>query len=289
MADTDFYNLNANRFYPFKVAPDGHYPFGAFDLRDDLVVDCGFTFGTAAAFDPAQHLVWLDRVETVGDYLNIIFKTDAPNVAAKEFTFVRYKDSAFGTTDYVELDGDPRLAIGFLITGNVGATYDLLGSDGDAYPTVVEPKVLVEPAVIVSQYRHNLTTVNVGNIQRISPDACCDDPTPIDDETVEFVATGLRGAIYFDSGYNINVAVSGPEKTITFTPGVGDGRGVYCGESEAEGVKCGDLIYSLSGVLPAPTGAMTVSVSNGFVATLDPDNHRIAILSRLETDIICEG
>jgi len=289
MAYIDFYNLNANRFYPLVVPVSGEYPLSGIDLRDDLIVDCGFTFGTASGFDVELHSVWLDHLETVGDNLKIVFKTDAPDIADKSFEFVRYKDAEVGEVEFIELDGDPRLAIGFLVTDNVFAMYDFIGSDSIVEPPQIDPKILVEPATIVSEYRHNITTLNVGNISRITSDNCCDDPSPIDDETVILEASGLTGAIFFEAGYNMNVAVSGIDNTITFTPGVGDGKGVYCGDAHPlSGVKCGDLIYNLSGVLPADNGAMTVSVSNGFTATLEPDLHKITILSKLETEIFCE-
>jgi len=285
MADTDFYNLNLNRKYPLVTPPTNRYILtGSVEVFDEFLVDCGFTLGPAMQYEPGLHTMYLDSITRSGDNLYIRFKTDT----AHTFEFVRYKDAPSGKTTYSEASGNPLLGVGFLVSGDIRSVYDQMTEGQVATKPVVDDPVYIEPALVVSEYRHAMTSLNVGNLPKVSPDACCTDPSPIDEETVEMVASGLTGGIVFKAGYNMRVGVSAEDDTITLTPSSGEGEGIYCDDEQPEGVKCGDLIYSINGILPSDNGAATIVVSNGFKIEPDPDAHTIAIISKLETEVICE-
>lgn len=287
MAYPDFYNLNEHRSFPL-VNPSN-------ELTDGLLVDCGFTFGPRAEFNPAVDSVSVVSVKRVGDDLEI----ELLATTGTTFSFVRYKEDPFGAMEYVEAPGGPLFGVGYLVTGSL-AIYDQLSEGEDA----LDSGLLVEPAVSVSQLHHMMTSLNIGNTKRIVADECCaevepEEPgvpevEPIDEETVFNVATGLTGDIIVKAGYNMGVSVSSVENSITLAPALGDGGGLVCdevwryvGDPGSGGVDCKDLIHSITGVIPSNSGAFQFIVSNGFELNISPETFHIDVHGKLEETVIC--
>jgi hypothetical protein len=272
MAYPDLYNLNANRSYPLE-SPSNEVP-------DRLLLDCGFTMGPRAEFDPETHSVTFISAEWSGDYLVMLF-----SAASLNFIFTRHKDDPWGAMEYVEAPGGPEYGVGYLVTGAL----DIVG---DIYPSV---PLTVEPACTVSQLHHVMTSLNIGNTKRITADNCCEEyPEPVDEETVFNVAEGLTGDIRFKAGYNMGVAVSSVDNAIILSPAIGDGMGAECeevvryeGDPGSGGVTCRELIHSITGVAPSESGAFQLVVSNGFGVNINPSANRINVDAELENTVIC--
>lgn len=284
MAQTEFYNLNEHRKYPFVFPSNGVFNFGppvSIVLPDHCILDCGFILGSSANFHSDSDWVQLKSLTRIAD--NIIFKFSVSSTP-QEFSFVRDKNVAWGATDFVET-GD---SIGFLVTGNLLDLWSALPSGLELIAWPPDPQPIVEPALVVSQRGHVVKTLNVGNLKKLSGARCCDPAPVFNNDEVDMVAEGLTGQVVFKSGYNMIIYANLAGPTVTFSAVVGQGMGEPCNLPGAIGLpKCADMIFTINGVAPTENGVFRLSANNGLYVDLYPSLHKIIIRGELEKQIQC--
>jgi hypothetical protein len=307
MAYAGFYNLNANITYPFVTTGTDRFNFvTGGEMPNDLVLDCGFTVGPRPAYNPEVGAVYLHSLTRNGNNLEFRFRVRPNDGTEREFLFVRDKDAAIGLTNYAEATGGPLYGVAFLVTGNIRAVYDRM------YPAEVKElmsyappgqlpgyEVIVEPALVVSNYRQAALTVSVGNMLRLSDQPCgdCGVPVPVDDKTVKLQAgaQNMVGRVRLLPGYNLAAAVSPADNTITLNAVVGEGKGEVCGNDvirydgdvPGQGARCADFIYTIDGVPPNAAGAFQLEGGGAFF--IKPMTAGlITIDSKVGTTVVCE-
>lgn len=284
MAYAEFYNLNAHISYPFITTGSGTFPFesgGA--LPNSAVGDCGFTLGPRMNYDPEVGAVYLHSVARSGNNVIYKFRAVPTDGVDQEFTFVRDKDAPFGSMDYAEATGGPLYGVGFLVTGDVLALYDLLAPAEERLMAVTSVSGLlpvyaatVEQALVISHKKHAVLTVSVGNMLRLDDQPCgdCGYSTPIDNKTVKLQAgaANMIGNIRFRPGYNLAVNVSKDDNTISLNAVSGEGLGSVCdvdltrydGDVPYSGARCRGFIFTINGVPPNKAGAFQIEGAGAF-------------------------
>ena len=92
MAQTNFYNANSGRAYPFVQGSVSDVDAGQTTierLADGLIVDAGFVMGAASGFDSSRSSVWLDTVTRRGTDFVFSFVSDAPGLYNRPLGFSR--------------------------------------------------------------------------------------------------------------------------------------------------------------------------------------------------------
>lgn len=308
MGYAEFYNLNANILYPF-VTPrtDAIRCQDGYVLRNEVIVDCGFTLGPKADFNPETSAVYLHSITRGPAELLLTFRTmEYTQDPLLEFEFAVYYESLFGHTQYVEAAGGPLYGVGFVAVGNVLDTYnDLIVGETkylmayDVPGKLTQYEATVEPALVVSQRRHAVYSVSVGNLLRIADgayDGCGSPPTPPDSKTVKLQmgASKMVGNIRFQPGYNIAVNVNKPDESLSIAAVVGEGLGEVCdvdlvryeGDIPDLGDRCKDFIFTINGIPPNSAGAFQIEGGGSFVVH-PVEQGSIVINSRLGTQTVC--
>lgn len=268
MAEPGWYNENSLRSYPLVVLDDPPIP-------PSLIVDFGGSAGNG--FDPVDHDAHVQSVDRVGDVLTI-------NVAlagqpGKLLSFRRHKDDQSWTTSFesTTLDDGSKWS-GFLVTGPLDATLELLPGDG-AIPCGVA--VAFEPTLIEPTTGGGVNMIRVGNLDRSRVGGSISGIIPN--------GAGLTGDVKFVPGYNSRLVASRGERAITINGSVGGGAGellndppIYAGESPPTGtttldggLRCGEGVTTINGQVGP---AITLKGGPGAAVYPDPlDAHGIVI------------
>ena len=306
MAYAEFYNLNANRTYPFIPTSTDTFEFIAGGtMPNGLILDCGFTIGGRIQYDPAVGAVFLDKIKRSGDTLQFTFRVLPDDGVDREFIFVRNKNAVSGDTDYAEASGGPVYGVGFLVTGDL---LDFHGTMADGEEKLLFAyshiggldtyEATVEPALIVSLKDHAAVTVSVGNVLRLDDQPCdgCGTPTPVDNTTVK-LQTGafeMVGALKLRAGYNLAVTANGPDNSLSLVASVGEGLGEACdtdpvryeGDIPDQGDRCYDFIYAVNGITPNANGAFRLEGSGNFFVR--PESIGLIVVnSRIGQTTVC--
>lgn len=293
MAEQDFYNQNLRRLYPFIPTLDSVQHLSAgIDLPQEAILDAGFTLGPLARFETDSHDVRLRYVKRVGSNLEIVFEATSASMSDKPFVFIRSADEDFGATDFVEAT-HPDFGTAFLVTGKLEALHASLPDGVEILPFVTKEgeDSVIEPALIVSQNNQRVQSLNVGNLPKPAAVNCCDVLPVLDLNTVVVETEDLVGDIVFREGVNVNISITPGQPIITFRPEIGAGAGVPCediNEVETTQPKCSDLIYTMNGIKPSPTGAFLITGGTGFLVDTQPANNKIVIKGTIETSVACE-
>lgn len=298
MAVTDFYDWNEHIKYPLVFPAGGKYVFdlpGSPVLPDKIFLDAGVTMGYKGQFVPGQHTVKLYSIYRSGSALLFLFYADSlPLSPENMFGFSRELTSPWGATDFTAAgeymaSADPSIGTAFLVTGDLTELETLIPDTATVTFPVTVPQPTLEPATVLSQNNHTISTVNVGNINAVSGSRCCEPIAPFS-ESVTMVATGLAWDIKFKAGYNMSIYVDKANSALNFVPVIGAGMGEPCNYPPLPaGIpKCSDLMYTINGVAPAASGAFNLIGSNGIYVEPVPEEHKIIIHGKVKSEIYCE-
>lgn len=287
MAQTDFYNLNRSRRYPFVLPPAGEYRLsapGAPLFSDAWVLDFGAFYGASANYH-AGSATKLDAVVKSGSVVHFHFSGDS---AVLQFT--RRITDPEGATDFTEavVEGAAR-AHGFLVTGDLSSMGNL--PDGTWTP---DQLMTVEPTLVVSEYGAEVTTFMVANTPRVVAGA---PGTPVvvpDQGSATLNGPPVSGDVTFRAGHNMELSVIRRANTVVFSPRVGGGDGPPCdpvprypGDPSVitgDMQQCQHLAYKVGG---ANGPSVTLTGDGGVSVTPDGDEpHTLVITtdSRPPTD-----
>lgn len=280
MSDLDWYNVNANRNFPFVVEPvlDTALPWPR-----DAVLDMGLILGGESEFDAVTDAVWLSRVEDDGSDITLVFLA-TPFGAAEEFVAVFDRTAAItppGTI--VDITATANQGYGFVVIGNV--TNIVAAMDGDNSKAVTAKygggNVEVEPSRISTQYGSIVTSVDIIHQEPTKWDASYSstaDSSSASFEDWELVDAAIVDMLYFEDGYNSDVVLDEAQNSITIRAAIGAGLGQYCNWVDQGEPMCGDLIMSFNGILAANNGAFTLQGGPGVeVAPNGPNTLSVGI------------
>lgn len=270
MAYADFYNLNEHILYPFVPTADGRIPFAVSGyLPNSAVADLGFTIGVSASFDPTDGNVYLYSIDRYGSSLAFTFKAVSDGSMVSAFVFVFENTDPAGTVKYSEAAGGPLYGVGFMVAGDLVNLYATIGSDGEhlLQPVGDVSSAVVEPALVVSQKKHSVASLSIGNTLRLTDQPCtgCGSPTPVDTTTVRLQpgAAQVVKNLVLKAGYNIAVSVNAADSSVLLSAVVGEGMGEACdtpisryaGDDPEAGDRCRGIIYTINGIAPSDNGA----------------------------------
>jgi hypothetical protein len=300
-------NENANRSFPFqKETTDvpGAASGSIQQLPDSAVVDAGFIVGLEAGFNSAVNLIWLNAVRRSGSTFWFDFASDAPGLYGKILTFTRTLTDPQGTVEFQTVDeagfsmsmtstdlsvcaGEP-LWEGYLVSGDLT---DLAGVLPDGQQLLRSGSGAELELALVQNLAHTyVSAINLANANRTRATAPLVCPPliwsyPIAEDEVYVTARCLRGDIRFVRGYNLDVAQTDYNNTITLAPSPGGGLGQPCnteptlfdGEIPPDGStlleggpRCSDLLRTINGLGGA--NAMFVSGVGAQIIPLPATN-----------------
>ena len=101
MAQTQWYNENRNRAYPFlqnTVGLNSNTFADLQELPDDILVDAGFSVGLYGEYDIKQDTVYLQEIKRQGDDVVFVFESTAPGLEGYPLLFrVNINDAPYQT------------------------------------------------------------------------------------------------------------------------------------------------------------------------------------------------
>lgn len=302
MSDTDFYNRNLYRNYPFvDYAP---YVLDA-DMPREVIIDLGIVFLPGAGFDPTneEHKIYGRVSSSVA--LGLIIDAPGAAVDGEEFgaaDIASYKYKVHSFTIVVE---GKTLAYGFVVAGD--------WSGRPLFPSTVSASSttpFVERRCIQVLDDHYVNSVSIANDQRTiarsrvvessSSNAIIlssSSPTPTTaagDYLFAPAGRNIVGDIAFFEGFNTEIDVVTTANAIRFSAKRGAGAGEACEEiprTYAEqiridngmtldrAVRCDEVFSNINGISPDPSGNFTLAARRGVEVT-SPSAHRIRIAGR---------
>lgn len=317
----DFLNDNEQREYPFlEGTVDVPYVSGPVLLRhlkNDVIVDAGFTVFGYGDFDFKTDFIYLKSITRSGSEFTFTFKTNNLALYDLELSFTRQLTADRFTTEFQEvisqneniissLSGSVSSSLssgvvcrnrgiyGFLTTGRLDSLIELLPTDG-----VLEDgeRVRVEPTLVLNNTKAFVTTYSVGNQDRTrvtAPESCEEISWPFAVNKV-FVETECQtGSFEFTEGYNCLIRQT--DSDLVFVPVVGAGQGEPCEEvyftgelsiSEVPitgGVRCHDVLRSING-----KGGRLFQIrgGEGVGVIADTEQHKVTIAIDMRNTNIC--
>lgn len=304
MANTNLYNLNSNRDYPF-VRFESFIPVSA-------IVSCGFILGPSTGFVAGEHSVYLSAVSRDGSNLYFDFQSDAPGLSGRYLRFARHVSDPRYLIEYSDSDSHQPFSfstslsesdcgyvddfLGYLVTGELEELVASLADD-----QAVIGRATVEPSLLQVTIDAFARSVNVSNGDRTryeSSDGCRDQCWPFGLQAMYVQSTCLSGPLRFKPGYNCAIRQNVIDNSLTFDATVGAGLGEVCaqptlfdGETTPDnsnflegGPGCGDVVRSINGI-----GGRMVSVLGGLgvSVTSQPSNSRLVVDVNTHDMVVC--
>jgi len=306
----NFYNLNANRCYPFVLRTTGRPedgPSTLLNLAHACVVDAGFVLAAKSGFASGDHTVYLNQVRRHGSTFYFDFASDAPELFEVPLTFTRNvadPDYTLSFTDSGEVGlsessasgsmslGDECLEplwSGFLVSGKMSALALLLPVNGTI--TRGAGGAVVEPALLQNLAGTYVTRVGLANDDRTRADApedCPDIVFPYPTGVIHIHTNCVVGDLVFVAGFNAEVRQSDTDNAISFGASVGAGAGQPCdtvarfpGEVPPEGsnlleggLRCNEVLRSINGI-----GGRQFNLIAGLGATIAsvPEENKVVV------------
>lgn len=216
MPRAGFYNDNEYRQYPFVF----RQTYSAADLPTELIVDCGFIMGLDSAFNPATHVIYLEKITKTSTKLQFTFKTTAPGAANAPLVFERALPA--GEWEYEHIDSAPasNTAVnnifcatepvwgGFIVTGRLN---DFAQSAANNTTYEFAQERVIEPGRIQSLVKAYLRSISVGNYARtvIQPCAAVTSSSSAGGATARSVvvnAACVKGHVQIRAGFNCEIS-----------------------------------------------------------------------------------
>ncbi len=309
MARAGFFDDNRNRAYPFLTGTCNKPisgPITLMNLMNDVIVDCGFTFGPTIHYDASSHIVYLSKLRRVSNSLYFEFATTCPDLSGVVLTFTRNIADDEYQTEFTD-SGTEGLSLsystsgslaatcyqpgwfGYMVSGPLAAIATILPSSGTVTGTVAD--CIVEPALIRSMYKAAVTSINLANDDRTrysSPDGCAAVSWPYPVDIIFVNSRCLLGNVLLQSGYNTNLKQNDRDNAIVFNANVGAGDGQPCGEIPlfsgetgspdsgllSGGTACGETIQTINGV---SRSNFTIQAGTGVQIESVPDENKLVI------------
>lgn len=301
MSDTDFYNRNLFRAYPFTE------PFDADEtvFPREAVVDMGVVFLRDAGFDPsnAGHVIRPTSAVRSGDTAVLTFTIDAAgaDIDGEEIVVESSIASMWAVVPFSVVFGGYLTVFGFVVTGDLrrvapdGASSssratELLSSSLPAAQTHLERRAIQLQS---GHYVHHFRLVN--ERRTTAPAPCLSSSAAA---LVDYLdAPGgepVDGDVRFMEGYNVNISVVAATNTIRISARRGAGQGEACedvarteneqekldsGESLDNAVKCNEVFSSINGVAPDLSNRFFIRGGRG-ISVDSPAAHTIRIAPR---------
>jgi len=309
VARAGFFDDNRNRAYPFLTGTYNKHisgPITLLNLMNDVIVDCGFTFGPTIHYDASSHIVYLSKLRRVSNSLYFEFATTCPDLSGVMLTFTRNINDDEYQTEFTD-SGTEGLSLsystsgslaatcyqpgwfGYMVSGPLAAIATILPSSGTVTGTVAD--CIVEPALIRSMYKAAVTSINLANDDRTrysSPDGCAAVSWPYPVDIIFVNSRCLLGNVLLQSGYNTNLKQNDRDNAIVFNANVGAGDGQPCGEIPlfsgetgspdsgllSGGTACGETIQTINGV---SRSNFTIQAGTGVQIESVPDENKLVI------------
>jgi hypothetical protein len=309
VARAGFFDDNRNRAYPFLTGTCNKPisgPITLMNLMNDVIVDCGFTFGPTIHYDASSHIVYLSKLRRVSNSLYFEFATTCPDLSGVMLTFTRNINDDEYQTEFTD-SGTEGLSLsystsgslaatcyqpgwfGYMVSGPLAAIATILPSSGTVTGTVAD--CIVEPALIRSMYKAAVTSINLANDDRTrysSPDGCAAVSWPYPVDIIFVNSRCLLGNVLLQSGYNTNLKQNDRDNAIVFNANVGAGDGQPCGEIPlfsgetgspdsgllSGGTACGETIQTINGV---SRSNFTIQAGTGVQIESVPDENKLVI------------
>lgn len=291
MARPGFYNDNEYRAYPFI-----YNPTATGELPNSVILDAGIIAGLDAAFDDAQHTVWLHSISRTGNTITFVFHTNAPNAANLPLTFSRSVTAAAWELEYAETASAQTACAaepvweGFLVTGDI-ASFAENFADG-VTTTLPANDYQLEPARIQNLAKSYLRSINVGNYERTAVPACGE--TNSTTRSVVLNTRCVAGDVRFMAGYrcdltqtdvtnqlNISAALTAGIELDTELCENGGEVPLFAGEPKGTGSQfygggpaCNEVISSINGI---EGGAVNFSAGAGVQITTAENKITVAL------------
>jgi hypothetical protein len=270
MAKTGFYNDNANRRYPF-ISTSAIEQLNNPRIPNSVLLDAGFEFSAAAAFNVTTHAVTLSDITWDDETVQLVFVTDgatAPLIfnAARGTNQPTILRAVSGVSDVSEdpLEAgscpDPEWS-GFIVIQDIEAavTWRTIVTDpidGDTHT--------IEPALLTSYVGAYVRRVHVANQQRTR---VSDDPAVPRPYIVQRAC--IDGPIQFIDGYNSRIDYDLRQNGVIFNAIQGGGAGEPCFEvPQFAGEQSPDSYGLLSGGPPCSATFKSVNGVPGPVVKL---------------------
>ena len=140
---------------------------------------------------------------------------------------------------------------------------DLVANAAGTYTLDAQPQV--EPALFGFQDNHRVTSIvaaGVGN-------------------------TELTGLVYIEEGCNCRVAVDPDTDRVRITAARGAGAG-RCSDEYTPTLACDEVLLRINGLQAGDQGGFMLVGSDGVEVEPDPDNHRVIIRAKVDSEeIVC--
>lgn len=302
MAHSGWWNQNEQRSYPFlpnRLGQDGS------TIPKECIVDLLVWMGPGSGFDASRDVAYLERIRRSDDlfYFDFAFS----NLPGERLTFSRDVNDEPYVTQTVELaetggsDSDsgsdsipcvlPARCRGVLTTGDLRTLRELLPSDGQLEGGAA---LQLEPAVILNLDRHQVTRLNVANLDRtrVTDEGDCPAPTWSHDVgSVIVVGRCLQGNVQLQEGYNAQIFQNDLDVSLEFSAEVGAGAGEACqdvplfdgdvppaGRTTLDGAfRCNEVLRSINGL-----SGRDLSLRGRGGVQIEPDRDNNRVLVRVE-------
>lgn len=296
MSDTDFYNRNMYRSYPFKDSPWQMPSVGDNRWREG-VVDVGVVFLPSADFDPSDssHRIYPSRVTKSGITTQVELKIVATGSVLDGTTIVASADNVdrYGLIPFTLDYAAERVAFGFVI---IGDDTNFPSSDS-ALVIDTATATYVEPRCIQSLEHHFVNHLSIANEPRtvaVADSASSSSAASSDDYAFAPSGQGITGDVQFVEGCNVDITLVGNTNAIRFSARRGAGAGEPCEEIPRtveeqdridagltldRAVRCHEVFSNINGVAPNASGNFSLIAQRGVEIT-SPAAHRLQIAGR---------
>lgn len=294
MSDTDFYNRNLFRTYPFAGYP---YVMPS-DIPDSLLVDMSVVFFESSGFDAslATHLVHPREMYESGGSWIYSFLIAAPGAAVDNLTVtvtIATKPTKYDVVPFTFSVSGISAGYGFIVIGDPD---DVTMGGPPSLPAISNTYPILERALVQVQKGHVVDHFEVFNEPRTFSELPCMSssggessyqPAPYGDS--------VCGDVRFREGYNCSITVLPTANAIKFSAKRGAGDGEACADipkTWAEmtlaskglpldgAVKCDEVITSINGLEPDSDGEFSIRGGRGVDITNNRSTNTITIAPR---------
>lgn len=293
MADTDFYNLNVNRAYPFSdpwittVSP----------FEQKIVADLGLVLLPAAGFDlgNANHQIYPYVAGLDGGVHRIKLRVVAAGAAVDglDITISRTSPTRFLTERFTVVVAAQTVGFGYLVWGDVKSAPTIPGSLPVFAATSQTSRL--ERNCIQVQRGHYVDRLVLANEPRTTyPE--CQSSSSAGAGGYSLAPRGERivGDVVFEEGYNCAITVLTSANALRFSARKGAGAGEACteiprtaeeetalaaGETLDRAKRCHEAFTNFNGITPDLAGNLTLRGERGIVVD-SPAAHTLRIAGR---------
>jgi hypothetical protein len=280
------------------------------ELPDSAVVDFGSIAGLDAAYDPAEHQVYLHEVRRIGTMFAFEFRSTAPILVGHALVFrFDLSDDEFSTLHRESEVVDALLSSsvagtcpggvlweGFMTIGQLDDLADLIDSgetiDGSEMTLITETTLT---RTLDHAFARSINLANGDRTRAESPEGCPPESTSFAPGTIFVNEQCMQGDLKFKEGYNCFITQQDIPNSITIAAAVGAGEGLPCNEIElyegeadgglplSGGPFCDDLIRSINGVIgpavqfQAGQGVRIIPGDAANEICIDVDLHDMAV------------